>query len=73
MKPTHAFLGALVVVLLGLFLPGWIGAVLLLAVVGVLLAVLAATRRGLRPGTVAVRLLIITGIGLVATLKAIWQ
>lgn len=73
MKPTHAFLVALVAVLLGLFLPGWLGAVLLLAIVGALLAVMAATWRSLSPGTAAVRFLIIAGIAVVAVLKAIWQ
>jgi hypothetical protein len=73
MKPTHAFLVALVAVLLGLFLPGWIGAVLLLAIAGALLAVMAATRRSLSSGTAAVRFLIIAGIAVVAVLKAIWQ
>jgi ABC-type Fe3+-siderophore transport system permease subunit len=73
MKPTHAFIVALAAVLLGLFLPGWIGAALLLAIVGVLLAVLAANRGSLRPGTTAVRFLIIAGVAVVAVLKAIWQ
>jgi hypothetical protein len=73
MKPTHAFLVALVAVLLGLFLPGWIGAVVLLAIVGVLLAVMSATWRRLSPGTAAVRFLIIAGVAVVAVLKAIWQ
>jgi ABC-type Fe3+-siderophore transport system permease subunit len=73
MKPTHAFLVALVAVLLGLFLPGWIGAVVLLAIVGALLAIMSATWRRLSPGTAAVRFLIIVGIAVVAVLKAIWQ
>jgi hypothetical protein len=73
MKPTHAFLVALVAVLLGLFLPGWIGAVVLLAIVGALLAILSATWRSLTPGTATVRFLIIVGIAVVAVLKAIWQ
>jgi hypothetical protein len=73
MKPTHAFLAALAGVLLGLLLPGWIGAVLLLAIIAALLAILATTWRAQRPGTVAVRLLIIAGLGVVAVLKVIWQ
>jgi len=73
MKPTQAFLAALAGVLLGLFLPGWIGAVVLLAIVGVLLAIMAATWRRLSPGTAAVRFLIIAGVAVVAVLKAIWQ
>jgi hypothetical protein len=73
MKPTHAFLVALAGVLLGLFLPGWIGSVVLLAVIAGLLAVLASTWRRLTPGTLAVRLVILAGLGVVAVLKAIWQ
>jgi hypothetical protein len=73
MKPTHAFLGALAGVLLGLFLPGWIGSLVLLAIIAVLLAILSTTWRRLAPGTLAVRLVIITGLGVVAILKAIWQ
>ena len=73
MKPTQAFLVALAGVLLGLFLPGWIGSVVLLAVIAGLLAVLASTWRRLTPGTLAVRLVILAGLGVVAVLKAIWQ
>jgi hypothetical protein len=73
MKPTHAFLAALAGVLLGLFLPGWIGSILLLVIMVALLAMLAATWRTQRPGTVAVRVLIVAGLGVVAVLKAIWQ
>jgi hypothetical protein len=73
MKPTQAFLTALAGVLLGLFLPGWIGSVVLLVIIVGLLALLAPTWRRLPSGTVAVRLLIIAGLGLVAVLKAIWQ
>jgi hypothetical protein len=73
MKPTHAFLAALAGVLLGLFLSGWIGSILLLVIMVALLAMLAATWRTRRPGTVAVRVLIVAGLGVVAVLKAIWQ
>jgi hypothetical protein len=73
MKPTHAFLVALAGVLLGLFLPGWIGSVVLLAIIAGLLAILASTWRRLTPGTLAVRLVILAGLGVVAVLKAIWQ
>lgn len=73
MKPTQAFLVALAGVLLGLFLPGWIGSVVLLVIIVGLLVLLARTGRGLAPGTVAVRLVILAGLGLVAVLKAIWQ
>ncbi len=73
MKPTHAFLIALAAVLVGLFLPGWIGSIVLLAVVVALLVLVRLTARGLGAGTVAVRLLIIAGLVVVAVLKAIWQ
>lgn len=73
MKPTHAFLVALAGVLLGLFLPGWIGSVVLLAIIAGLLAILASTWRRLAPGTLAVRLVILAGLGVVAVLKAVWQ
>jgi len=73
MKPTQAFLVALAGVLLGLFLPGWIGSLVLLVVVVGLLAILARTWRRLTPGTLAVRLVILAGLGVVAVLKAIWQ
>lgn len=73
MKPTQAFLIALAGVLLGLFLPGWIGSVVLLVIIAGLLAVLATNWRRLSPGTLAVRLLILAGLGVVAVLKAFWQ
>ncbi len=73
MNPTYVFIAALAGVLLGLFLHGWPGSVLLLLIVGTLLALLAATWRRLAPGTVAVRLLIIVGLATVAVLKIIWQ
>ena len=73
MKPTYVFLAALAGVLLGLFLTGWPGAVVLLLIVAALLSLLAATWRRLAPGTVAVRLLIIAGLTVVAVLKIIWQ
>jgi hypothetical protein len=72
-KPTHVFIVALAGVLLGLFLPGWVGSIVLLAIIGVLLALLGTTWRQLAPGTVAVRLLIIAGLATIAVLKAIWQ
>lgn len=73
MKPTQAFLAALAGVLLGLFLPGWIGSAVLVVIIVGLLVLLARTWRGLAPGTVAVRLVILAGLGVVAVLKAIWQ
>jgi asparagine N-glycosylation enzyme membrane subunit Stt3 len=72
-NPTYVFIAALAGVLLGLFLHGWPGSVLLLLIVAALLVLLAATWRRLAPGTVAVRLLIIAGLATVAVLKVIWQ
>ena len=68
--PTFTFRGWLtglvlaVVVLAGLFCPGWIGAGLLFAVVAGLLVVLLITARGrtesMHPGVILVRLVILT-------------
>jgi len=66
---TQAFLGALALVLGGLFAPGWYGAVLLFALVAVLLVVLVRTAPVTRPGVVAVRLLILAGVALIAVYK----
>ena len=66
---TQAFLGALALVLGGLFAPGWYGAVLLFALVAVLLVVLVRTAPVTWPGVVAVRLLILAGVALIAVYK----
>ena len=66
---TQAFLGALALVLGGLFAPGWYGAVLLFALVAVLLVVLVRTAPVTRPGVIAVRLLILAGVALIAVYK----
>jgi len=66
---TQAFLGALALVLAGLFAPGWYGAVLLFALVAVLLVVLVRTAPVTWPGVVAVRLLILAGVALIAVYK----
>ncbi len=66
---TQAFLGALGVVLIGLFAPGWYGAVALFALVGGLLAMLVRTGKAGRPGTVLIRLVILAGLLAVAIHK----
>jgi len=66
---TQAFLGALALVLGGLFAPGWYGAVLLFALVAALLVVLVRTAPVTRPGVIAVRLLILAGVALIAVYK----
>src|SRR5256885_17085373 len=47
---TQAFLGALALVLVGLFAPGWYGGAILFALVAVLLALMARTAPATRPG-----------------------
>jgi hypothetical protein len=66
---TQAFLGALGVVVIGLFLPGWFGAGILLALVVALLRVLVRTAPVTRPGTILIRLAILAGLVVVALLK----
>jgi hypothetical protein len=66
---TQAFLGALALVVLGLFAPGWYGAVILFALVAGLLVVLVRTAPATRPGTVLVRLVILAGIVLIGVYK----
>jgi len=66
---TQAFLGALAVVVLGLFAPGWFGALLLFALVAALLVLLLRTAPASRPGTVAIRLAILAGMMLIAIYK----
>ena len=66
---TQAFLSVLALVLVGLFAPGWYGAVLLFALVAALLVVLVRTAPVTRPGVVAVRLLILAGVALIAVYK----
>ena len=65
----QAFLGALAVVVLGLFAPGWFGALLLFALVAALLVLLLRTAPASRPGTVAIRLAILAGMMLIAIYK----
>jgi asparagine N-glycosylation enzyme membrane subunit Stt3 len=66
---TQGFLGALAVVVLGLFAPGWFGATVLFALVGALFVLLTRTARRSPPGTVAIRLVILVGLVVIAVVK----
>jgi hypothetical protein len=66
---TQAFLGALALVLIGLFAPGWYGAAALFTVVLALLVLLVHTAPVTRPGTVAVRLAVLAAFALIAVYK----
>jgi hypothetical protein len=66
---TQAFLGALALVVIGLFAPGWYGAVILFALVAAMLVLLVRTAAVTRPGAVAVRLVILAGLLLVGVYK----
>jgi len=66
---TKVFLGALAVALLGLFLPGAVGAALLFAVVAALAALLSLTWHVATPGHRAFRLAVLACLGAIATLK----
>jgi hypothetical protein len=70
---THVFLAALVLVLVGLFAPGWTGAIILFALAAGLLAVLVTALRAGRAGqpvaAVLVRLVVLAGLVLIALHK----
>jgi hypothetical protein len=66
---TQAFLAALALVVVGLFAPGWYGAVLLFALVAVLLVLLVRTVPVTRPGVVLIRLVILAAFLLIAVYK----
>jgi len=66
---TQAFLGALAVVVVGLFAPGWFGAVILFALVIALFLVLVRTAPAAPPGTILVRLVILAGLAAIAIYK----
>ncbi len=66
---TQAFLGALALVLGGLFAPGWYGAAVLFALVAALLVGLVRTARDTRPGILLVRLAILAGVVAIAVSK----
>jgi asparagine N-glycosylation enzyme membrane subunit Stt3 len=68
---TQAFLAALALVLIGLFAPGWYGAAVLFAIVAVLLVVLVRSGPVTRPGTLLVRLVILTAVALIAVVKIV--
>jgi hypothetical protein len=73
MNRTRVFLGALVVALIGLFLPGVWGALLLYAVVATLAALLSQTWSVTSPVLRLARLLILAGLAVIATLKLGWN
>ncbi len=66
---TKVFLGALVIAVLGFFLPGALGAVLLFAVVAALAALLGVTWSLTPPATRIFRLLVMAAITAIATTK----
>jgi len=66
---TQAFLGALALVLIGLFAPGWYGSVILFALVIALLVLLVRTAPAARPGTLVVRLALLAGCTAIALYK----
>jgi hypothetical protein len=66
---TQAFLGALALVVIGLFAPGWFGAALLFALVIALFLVMVRTAPAARPGTLLVRLVILAGLAAIAINK----
>ena len=66
---TGVFLGALALVLLAFFLPGWAGAILLLAIVGALGWLLAQTWPVTVPQNRAMRLIVLLVLLAVAVYK----
>jgi predicted branched-subunit amino acid permease len=66
---TYVFLAALAGVLLGLFAPGWYGAVILFALVAVLLVLLVTTWRTRKPAIILIRLVIIAAFVILAITK----
>ena len=66
---TRVFLGVLVIGLVGLFLPGVWGALVLFAVVAALGALLSQTWSVTPPVLRVTRLLILAGLAVIATLK----
>lgn len=66
---TYVFVAALAGVLLGLFAPGWYGALILFAIVAGLLILLAATWHTRKPAELLVRLLIIAVFAVLAVTK----
>lgn len=66
---TGVFLGAVAVMLIALFLPGWYGAILLLAIVGALAWLMTKTSPVATPQTRTVRLIILLALLVVAAIK----
>jgi hypothetical protein len=69
LNPTTVFLAALAVVLAGLFAPGAIGAIVLLAVAAGLIWLMTRTWAVQTPGTRAVRVLILALLATAALTK----
>lgn len=68
-KPKQAFLLALVIVLAGLFIPHWIGSLILFCLAAALLALLTVTWRTATPVTILFRLAILAALVLIALYK----
>ncbi|GAA1864261.1 hypothetical protein [Asanoa iriomotensis] len=68
-NPTKAFLGALVVMLAGLFLPGIIGGLVLLILAGAMIALTRMTWYVQAPQTRLVRLVLLTALIGIAVFK----
>jgi hypothetical protein len=71
MNPTKVFLGALAVALAGMFLPGWFGALLLMAVVVGLGGLLGQTWSVTPAGVRVLRLVILALLVFIATAKLV--
>jgi hypothetical protein len=69
MNRTRVFLAALVVALIGLFLPGTWGAIVLIAVVSALGALLAQTWPATPQPLRVFRLLVLAGLAVIAFIK----
>ena len=69
MNRTRVFLGALVIALIGLFVPGVWGGMVLLAVVAGLGALLSQTWSITPPALRGFRLLVLAGLAVVAIIK----
>ncbi|HKE64869.1 MAG TPA: DUF6703 family protein [Micromonosporaceae bacterium] len=66
---TGVFLGALAVILVALFLPGWTGAILLFAIVSALGWLLTHTWPVIPPQTRAMRVIVLLGLLAIAAYK----
>ncbi|MFC7545353.1 DUF6703 family protein [Plantactinospora sp. GCM10030261] len=69
LNPTSVFLATLLLILIGLFAPGAIGGVVLLALAGGLAALLVTTWPVQRPATRVLRLVVLTLLLTAALLK----